>query len=382
MTKIKKVKYICIAVLALLISGLVCFSIVQSRKYSLNINENYSLAKAVVQNIDFDDTDKLYGEEYVRQAKQEFEIKILDGSHKGERYKIRHSIEKIDMHKRHVSVGDKIIVNCTMDENDNISSIALYEICRENYLYALIGIFILSVILICGKKGIKSVVSLLFTAVMILKVLIPLIISGVNPLVATIFVCFVTVASAIILLNGINKKSAISIIGTFGGIIIATICAIIVGNLCKITGMADTESQIIAYTNSHLGLDFKSIMFAAIVIGSLGAVMDVSVSIVSAMEEMIAVNDKIKRKEFIKSGMNLGKDIIGAMSNTLILAYAGGAFNFILLFAAQKMSYSTIINMEIITTEVITAFAGSLGIVWTVPITVFAMAYLYYRRNK
>lgn len=100
------------------------------------------------------------------------------------------------------------------------------------------------------------------------------------------------------------------------------------------------------------------------------------------MEEMIAVNDKIKRKEFIKSGMNLGKDIIGAMSNTLILAYAGGAFNFILLFAAQKMSYSTIINMEIITTEVITAFAGSLGIVWTVPITVFAMAYLYYRRNK
>lgn len=278
MTKIKKVKYICIAVLALLISGLVCFSIVQSRKYSLNINENYSLAKAVVQNIDFDDTDKLYGEEYVRQAKQEFEIKILDGSHKGERYKIRHSIEKIDMHKIHVSVGDKIIVNCTMDENDNISSIALYEICRENYLYALIGIFILSVILICGKKGIKSVVSLLFTAVMILKVLIPLIISGVNPLVATIFVCFVTVASAIILLNGINKKSA--------------------------------------------------------------------------------------------------------MSNTLILAYAGGAFNFILLFGAQKMSYSTIINMEIITTEVITAFAGSLGIVWTVPITVFAMASLYYRKNK
>lgn len=381
MTKLNKGKYICISILALLIVGLIGFSVIQSNKFSLNINENYSLVKAVVQSIDFDDTDKLYGEEYVRQAKQEFEIKILDGSHKGERYKIRHTLEAIDMHKIHVSVGDKIIVNCTMDEDDKISSIALYEICREKYLYALIGIFILSVILICGKKGIKSVVSLLFTAAMILKVLIPIVISGVNPLLATIAVCFVTVASAILLLNGINKKSAISIVGTFGGIIIATVSAIIVGNLCKVTGMADTESQIIAYTNSHLGLDFKSIMFAAIVIGSLGAVMDVSVSIVSAMDELFKVNDKIKRKDFIKSGMNLGKDIIGAMSNTLILAYAGGAFNFILLFAAQKMTYSTIINMEIITTEVITAFAGSLGIVWTVPITVFAMAGWYYKKK-
>ncbi|HCW53538.1 MAG TPA: YibE/F family protein, partial [Clostridium sp.] len=250
MTKLNKVQYMCIAILAMLVLGLIGFSAKQSRSYSLNINENYTLAKALVQEVVFDDTEKLQGDNPVRQAKQEFQIKILDGNHKGERYKIRHTIEAIDMHKIYVSNGDKIIVNYTVDENDKITSISLYEISRENYLYVLIGIFILSVILICGKKGIKSVVSLLFTGFMILKVLIPIVISGVNPVISTISVCFVTIALAIVFLNGINKKSLISIIGTVGGITIAVVCAIFVGKLCKITGMADTESQIIAYTNS------------------------------------------------------------------------------------------------------------------------------------
>lgn len=373
MQRLKNKKYIPVALLSIIVIGLIAFSIMQSNKYELNINENYTLAKAVVQKIDYDNTDEV-DSDHVLQVKQEFEIKMLNGKFKGERYKIRNTVEAIDMHKVYVSEGDEIIVNCTLKEDGSISSISLYEISRENYLYLLIGVFILSVIFICGKNGVKSIVTLMFTSAMILKVLIPIVISGVNPLISTLIVCFVTIASSILFLIGINRKSMISIIGTFGGIIIATVSAIIVGNLCKVTGLADSESQIIAYTNSQLGLNFKLIMFAAIVIGSLGAVMDVSVSIVSAMDELLKVNSKISKKEFIKSGMNVGKDIIGSMSNTLILAYAGGAFNFILLFAAQKMSYTTIINMEIITTEIITAFAGSLGIVWTVPITVFAMA--------
>lgn len=110
--------------------------------------------------------------------------------------------------------------------------------------------------------------------------------------------------------------------------------------------------------------------------------MDVSVSITSAMDEVLQIKNNISKKDFIQSGMNIGKDIIGAMSNTLILAYAGGAFSLIFLLAAQKMTYTTIINMEMISTEIITAFAGSLGLVWTVPITVFAMAALVFKSNS
>lgn len=383
MKKVNRNTYICITLLAIIIIGLFTFSIVESNKQKFNINSNYFFAKARVDKIDYDDTNKLEDKNnQILQTKQEFEITILNGNHKGEKYKIRNTIEAIDIHRIIVSENDEILINYTISDNDGtINSIHLYEMVRESYLYILIGIFILSVILICGKKGVKSIITLIFTGFMIIKVLLPILISGFNPLIATIIVCIVTVASSLFFINGINKKTIVSILGTTGGIIIATIAAIIIGNLCKITGLAETESQMIAYANASIGLNFKQIMFSAIVIGALGAVMDVSVSITSAMDEVLQIKGNITKKDFIKSGMNIGKDIIGAMSNTLILAYAGGAFSLIFLLAAQKMTYATIVNMEIITTEIITAFAGSLGIVWTVPITVFAMASLVFR-NK
>ncbi|NFH69247.1 YibE/F family protein [Clostridium botulinum] len=382
MKKIDKNKYICIAVLAIMVLGLFTFSIIQSKNQQLTENGNYSFAKARVDKITYDDTDKLDSDKSVMQTKQEFEISILNGEHKGEKYKIRNAIEAIDMHRVIVSENDEIVINYTISDEGEINSIHLYEMVRENYLYLLIGIFIFSVVLICGKKGAKSVLTLVFTSFMIIKVLLPILVGGFNPLIATILVCVVTVASSLFFINGINRKTIISVLGTIGGIVIATVIAIFIGNMCKITGLAETESQMIAYTNSSLGLNFKHIMFSAIIIGSLGAIMDVSVSITSAMDEVLQVKSNINKKDFIKSGMNVGKDIIGAMSNTLILAYAGGAFSLIFLLYAQQMPYTNIINMEIITTEIITAFAGSLGLVWTVPITVFAMANLVFRGNR
>lgn len=383
MKKLNRNTYVCIIILAVMVLGLFAFSAIESSKQKLNINKNYSFAKAKVDKITFDNLYELDDKsKEVLEAKQEFEITILDGDHEGEKYKIRNTIEYLDMHRIIVSENDEIIINYTLSDSDGkINSIHLYEISRENNLYLLIGIFIFSVILICGKKGIKSILTLVFTSFMIIKVLLPLLISGFNPLITTIAVCIITVASSLFFINGINRKTIISIIGTAGGILISTIAAIIIGNMCKITGLAETESQLIAYNNSSLGLNFKYIMFAAIIIGSLGAVMDVSVSITSAMDEVLQIKSNISKKDFIQSGMNIGKDIIGAMSNTLILAYAGGAFSLIFLLAAQKMTYTTIINMEIISTEIITAFAGSLGLVWTVPITVFAMAALVFKSN-
>ncbi|AOR22277.1 YibE/F family protein [Clostridium taeniosporum] len=381
MKKIDKNRYICIAVLAIMVFGLFSFVLIQSNNHKLAEEEHYFFSKARVDKITYDDTDRLNNDKTVLQTKQEFEITILDGKHKGEKYKIRNTIEAIDMHRIIVNENDEIVINYTISDEGKINSIHLYEIVRENYLYLLIGIFIVSVVLICGKMGVKSVLTLAFTSFMIIKVLLPILVSGFNPLIATILVCVVTVASSLFFINGINRKTIISVLGTIGGIVIATVVAVFIGNMCKITGLAETESQMIAYTNSSLGLNFKHIMFSAIIIGSLGAIMDVSVSITSAMDEILQVKNNINKRNFIKSGMNVGKDIIGAMSNTLILAYAGGAFSLIFLLYAQQMPYINIINMEIITTEIITAFSGSLGIVWTVPITVFAMANLVFRNN-
>lgn len=376
MKKFFKPQYIILGAIGILILVLILYAF-SLNKDNKGFSGNYAFAKASVDKVTFDN---LYILKNAKNssvtAKQEFEITILDGKHEGEKYKIRNTVEAIDARKIVVSEGDEILVNYTLGSDGKMNSIHLYEIVRDKYIYFLIAIFVISIVAICGRKGIKSVVTLLFTGFMILKVLMPIIMSGVNAILATIVVSTITAAAVIFVINGFNKKSIAAILGTLGGISIAAIIAVIIGNACKVTGITGNEAETMAYVGKSMNLNYKYILFSAIIIGALGAIMDVSVSICSAMNEIIEVKTNIDKKELIKVGMNIGKDIMGTMTNTLILAYAGGAFNLFLLFIAEKVTYTEIINMEVITADIINAFAGSIGLVWTMPITIFIMASL------
>lgn len=376
MNKFLKAQYVTLSVIGILVLGLTIYA------FSLNTNNkgfsgNYAFAKASVDNVTFDNLYILKNAKTSSTtAKQEFQITILDGKHEGEKYKIRNTIEALDMRRIVVSAGDEILVNYTLGSDGKMNSIHVYEIVREKYIYILVIIFVLSMVIICGKKGIKSVLTLVFTGFMILKVLMPIIMSGANAILATILVAIVTAAAVIFALNGVNKKSIVAILGTLSGIVIAAIIAVLIGNACKVTGITGNEAETMAYVGKNLKLNYKYILFSAIIIGALGAIMDVSMSICSAMNEIIELKPDIDKKELIKSGMNIGRDIMGTMANTLILAYAGGAFVLFLLFIAERVTYTEIINMEAITADIINALAGSIGLVWTMPITIFIMANL------
>lgn len=379
MIKDKKIPIAVAAIFIVLIAGLITFSSIAEKKFnSKDFAGNYAFAKAKVEEITYDDTNTLKNnDDSVKQAKQEFQITILDTNHKGERYKIRNTVEALDVHKIVVSNGDEILVNYTVGSDGMMNSIHLYEIVRDKYIYLLIFIFIGSLILICGKKGVKATISLCLLGLMIVKVLMPIILAGYSPLFFTIVVCIITSASIILFVNGINKKALVSIIGTIGGIIIAAIIAVLIGKASKVTGLTGNETQMLAFTNKSMILDYRAILFSSIIIGALGAIMDVSVSISASMNELIEIKPDITKKELIKSGMNVGKDIMTTMSNTLILAYAGGGFTMFLLFIAEKVAFTEIMNLEMVTTELITAFSGSIGLVWTIPITVYIMAALF-----
>ncbi|MFL0249267.1 YibE/F family protein [Clostridium neuense] len=376
MKKFLKPQYITLGVIGILVLGLIIYT------FTLNNNNhsfsgNYAFAKASVDKITFDNVYTLKNaKSSSAMAKQEFQITILDGKHAGEKYKIRNSIEALDVRRIIVSEGDEILVNYTLGKDGKMNSIHVYEIVRDKYIYILIAIFVVSIIAICGKKGMKSVASLIFTGFMIIKILMPIIMSGANALAATIIVSVITAAAVIFFINGLNKKSVAAALGTLGGIIVSAVIAVIIGNACKVTGITGNEAETMAYVGKSMNLNYKYILFSAIIIGSLGAIMDVSMSICSAMNELIEVKPNIDKKELIKSGMNIGKDIMATMANTLILAYAGGAFNLFLLFIAERVTYTEIINMEVITADIINAFAGSIGLVWTMPITIFIMASL------
>ena len=164
-------------------------------------------------------------------------------------------------------------------------------------------------------------------------------------------------------------------IGTLAGVLIAALVAYVFSELAHLSGgtMQDTEALLYVSETSHLQV--KGLLLAGILVASLGAVMDVAMSIASAMFELSSVNEKLSSKELIRSGMNVGTDMIGTMTNTLILALAGGSLSTVILIYAATISPLQLINLDVLGTELIQGIAGSIGIVITVPVTVLVAAF-------
>ncbi|MCT4507704.1 MAG: YibE/F family protein [Tepidibacter sp.] len=338
-------------------------------------DEGMNAVRAQVLEITFDNTDKKPDKEGVNEYRyQEFRVRIKEGKHKGEIYWMRNTIETADVYNIHLDEGERILVSVSEDESGKISNLHIYDKQRENHLYLIIGIFFAIILIIGGYQGAKSIVTLVFTGIMIVGVLLPLILKGYNPVLVAVFVSTVVVCVTLIIIGGFSKKTVAAILGTLGGVLIAGIIALAIGYSSQITGLANENTQSLVYLLKYPDMDFRGILFAGIIIGALGAVMDVSMSISSAMHEMMDIKPDITRKQLTKSGMNVGKDIMGSMSNTLILAYTGGAIELMLLFMASKMTWREIINLDMVAAEIIRAVSGSIGLACTIPLTALICA--------
>ena len=184
--------------------------------------------------------------------------------------------------------------------------------------------------------------------------------------------CILIIAVTLLIISGFNKKTLSAIIGTAGGVLIAGIIALIVGSAAKLTGFGDDESQMLMYIPQNITFDFRGLLFAGILIGTMGATMDVGMSIASAMHEIKENSPNIKTSALFKAGMNVGRDAMPTMSNTLILAYAGGSLHLMLLLMAYETPFTHIINWDMIASEVLRSIAGSIGIIFAIPITALA----------
>ena len=210
---------------------------------------------------------------------------------------------------------------------------------------------------------------------------IPLIIKGVNPILASLGISIPVVIITLIIISGRNIKTLVAIIGTTLGVVISGILAFIFGNFAHLTGLADDSSISLAYIPQFRNLDYKGILFGTILIGAIGAIMDVAISIASALYEINELDSNISKKNMIISGMNIGKDMMGSMSNTLILAYVGTTLHLIILFIVYKIRFVEIINLDSIATEIIRAMAGSIGLIITIPVTVVIGTAIYKKKT-
>lgn len=326
----------------------------------------YEFEKAIVEDIIEEKLEEDSIIEGLYLGYQQIKIKVTSGKYEGETFNIRNPMSRL--YNVHTKIGDKIVVSIH-EENNTIQSISLYNYQKEKVVYMLIISFFLLLILLSGWKGLYAIISLIFTGIAIIFFMMPMLFKGYEPIPITILTVAITTIVTLLLIDGPSKKTLSAILGTIVGVIIAGTISYIASNIAHISGLTSNEAEGLIYIAEHRNVKIKGLTFSAILIASLGAIMDVAMSIASSIFELEKSNPKSNSKELLKSGMSIGKDIMGTMSNTLILAFAGSSLNMILFIIAYGMPYRQIVNLDFLVAEVIQGISGSIGIVLTVPIT-------------
>lgn len=312
---------------------------------------------------------------------QNVKLKITSGKHKNEIFDVENYLTSNIAFNIFVEEGEKVIVSIEETE-DGYIDVYISDNMRQHYILYLTIIYILLIIIIGKKKGLKSVITLTITVLAIMKVLLPMILKGFNPIPITIIISVGITIITLFIVGGINGKSISAVIGTSGGVVIAGLLAYYIGSKVKLTGLNSEEAMMLMYIPQEISFDFRSLLFCGIILGSLGAIMDVGMSISSSIDEINNANSNMTRQSLFLSGMNVGKDIMGTMTNTLILAYTGSTIPMLLLFMAYETSMVKIMNLDIIATEIIRSLSGSIGLVLTIPLTAFSASVLIKRNDK
>jgi uncharacterized membrane protein len=249
-----------------------------------------------------------------------------------------------------------------------ISVTSVYSKDRETAIYIFVGIFLLLLWGIGGKNGFKTALGLTFTFGCIIYLYLPLIYRGYSPFYAAVFVAIVTTVMTMGLIGGCTFKSVSAIIGTVGGVICAGICAAGFGAAAGISGFNVSDVEALLFVGQMTRVKIGGLLFSGILIASLGAVMDVAISIASTINEIYRHNPALTKKQLFSAGINVGRDLIGTMANTLILAFTGGSLSVLVLNYAYDLPYRQMINSYSIGIEIMQGISGSLGMILTVPL--------------
>ena len=309
-----------------------------------------------------------------------FQAEIKSGALKGQTIEAAQSLDYFTaVHLREVAPGDQILLYTIpggMAEHEWLMS----DYQRFDQIAILTVLFLVMVLVMGRWQGFNTIVSLSLTCLAIFYVFIPAVLAGESIYLWSIVTCIYVTIMTLFVVNGINRKSIAAILGCLAGIMLAGILTVYMDNSMQLTGIVDENSVLLYGLRPENPFNLRAIIFAAIIIGSVGAIMDVSISIAAALAELKEKLPQISFKELFQSGMTISRDIMGTMANTLILAYIGSCLAGVLLMAAYDSSMLDLFNREMIIVECLQALVGSIGILMTLPFTSLICAALY--QNK
>lgn len=298
---------------------------------------------------------------------QQVTVKLETGRYAGKTFQIKNALNYDTNYVLHKGERVVVSVNTSTDKNQ-VVNIYMYTPWRMLPLIILIALFAAALCIIGGRKGFRSIVGIAFTLTTVFFIFIPMLIRGAPTVMATLLAAAATSCVTLFLVGGFDRKSLSAVLGTIAGVFISIVVLLIFGNILQVSGYTDPNADALLNIAGNCRLQVQGLFFAGIIISSLGAVMDIAISVATTVNEIHIQNPAAGIKELFRSGLNVGRDMMGTMVNTLLLAYAGASVvSFIEMYSYQVQTRQ-LFNSNQIAMQILEAVCGSLAVILTVPI--------------
>lgn len=337
------------------------------------------MERATAEIIDIDNS-AIKSSGLIQSGEQSCTLKIQTGKFKGQEMTgvnfLSGSLEKDKIYK----VGDRALVTIS-HEGEEVKSVVMSDHYRLDKEILLLGFFALLLIVVAGRNGVLAIFSFVITVLTIWKILVPAYLRGYSPVWTGILITVFITVMIIFFVYGFDRKTVTASLGSLLGILTTCLLGMLFTDLFHINGAVMPDAESLLYSGFQ-HLDLTAIFMSSIFIGASGAMMDLSVDITSAVQEVVEKKPEIGWREAARSGMNVGRAAMGTMTTTLLLAYSGGYITLLMVFMAQGTPADHILNYKYVAAEVLDTVVGSFGLVTVVPFTALVAGIMLTRRKS
>ncbi|MCC8181605.1 MAG: YibE/F family protein [Clostridiales bacterium] len=316
----------------------------------------------------------------VQSGDQSCQVTLLGGSHKGETYwasnLLNGSLEQDKIYEE----GDRALVLVSLD-GDEVASVSMIDHYRLDLELLLLAAFFLFLVLFAGWTGVRAILSFVLSVLAIWKVLVPCCLKGMDPILIGGAITIGLTLMIIALVFGFDRRCLAAVSGAFAGVALTCVLGVVCTSSFKIQGAVMSFSETLLYSG-YEELDLTRIFMASIFVGSSGALMDLTVDITAAVNEVVQKRPDLSRWEAARSGIQVGRAAMGTMTTTLLLAYSGGYIALLMVFMAQGTPLINMLNYKYVTSEIVYTLVGSFGLVLAAPLTALTAGWFLAGQKK
>lgn len=384
MEKIKNItipwaKLICLGLMLLTVIAIMAIEWDEVNQFRMVNNTSLHYVRGLVESVDEENLEADNIETDRRVGTQQLTVRILEGTHEDEVVRVTNYITRT---LNVVAEEGQTIMIC-VDEPENAEVYyTVFNYYRIPALVFTVGLFVVIVLAVGRGKGAWSLIGLGYTVFVILFFMVQAIFHGWSAMLTVILTLVLGTLGSLILLGGMGKKTFVAVVATLLGVALSGLLFLIFSQLLHISGYNDESAESLLLITQTTGMELRPMLMVAVLIAALGAVMDVGMSLASSLEEIHALNPELGPAALMASGMRIGKDMIGTMTNTLILAYTGTALTTMLLLLAYGYDIGHLLNSDYLAMELSQGIASTGGVVLTVPVASAISAVVYHRKSE